>query len=46
MKRHLFALLLLAASVPPTLGQTTVIRAGRLIDKDGVVFRNESAARP
>jgi imidazolonepropionase-like amidohydrolase len=34
MKRQLFALLLLAASVPTALGQTTVIRAGRLIDPE------------
>ena len=34
MKRYLFALLLFAASVPQALGQTTVIRAGRLIDPE------------
>jgi imidazolonepropionase-like amidohydrolase len=34
MKRRLFALLLLAASCAPALGQTTVIRAGRLIDPE------------
>jgi imidazolonepropionase-like amidohydrolase len=42
MKRHLFALLLLAASCAPAPGQTTVIRAGRLIDPEaGTAAQNQ-----
>jgi imidazolonepropionase-like amidohydrolase len=42
MKRHLFALLLLAASCAQVLGQTTVIRAGRLVDPEaGTAVQNQ-----
>src|SRR5919205_1000 len=34
MRRHFFALLLLAASAAQAAGQTTVIRAGRLVDPE------------
>lgn len=42
MKRYLFALLLLAASAAQATGQTTVIRAGRLVDPEaGTAAQNQ-----
>jgi imidazolonepropionase-like amidohydrolase len=42
MTRYLFALLVLAACAPQALAQTTVIRAGRLIDPEsGTASRNQ-----
>ncbi|HEX8150118.1 MAG TPA: amidohydrolase family protein [Pyrinomonadaceae bacterium] len=43
MKRHLLALLLLAASAARAPGQTTVIRAGRLLDTEaGAAAQNQT----
>lgn len=43
MKRHLFFLLLFAASSAQALGQTTVIRAGRLVDPEaGTAASNQT----
>jgi imidazolonepropionase-like amidohydrolase len=45
MKRHLFALLLLAATAAQAAGQTTYIRAGRLVDPEaGTAARNQVIA--